>query len=150
MNGRWSQRAQERLAEIRHDFAWLTGDASAAILNANRQVEWWTFAGHRANATLVPALAAGTHSSVAHGSFTLIFAQGVSLTDIEQAILSLRSRGVTEFLPAVDERAIDGLKFADCLPPALALHLLQTRMRDRVGVEHILETPARHVTQPAM
>ncbi|HQU42804.1 MAG: ATP-dependent helicase [Planctomycetia bacterium 21-64-5] len=138
MNGRWSQRAQQRLAEIRHDFAWLKGDASAVVLNPQGQVEWWTFAGHRANATLVPALSQATHSSLTHDSFTLRFAQGVSLTDVEQAILELRSRDIAELMPVVDERAVEWLKFADCLPAELALHILQARMQDPRGVERIV------------
>ncbi len=146
MSGRWSQRAQKRLAEIRHDFAWLTGDASAAMLNSQGQVDWWTFAGQRANATLVPALSQATQSSLTHDSFTLRFAQGVSLTDVEQAILGLRSQGADELLPAVDERAIDGLKFADCLPAPLALHVLQVRMRDDSGSTYVVDQPIRYVS----
>ncbi|MGH7136147.1 MAG: helicase-related protein, partial [Pirellulales bacterium] len=55
MRACWSQRAQQQLAEVRQDFAWLTGDSSAIVLNPQGQAEWWTFAGQRANATLVPA-----------------------------------------------------------------------------------------------
>lgn len=147
MGARWSQRAQERLAEIRQDFAWLTSDASAVVPNAHGQAEWWTFAGHRANATLVPVLSQASHSSLTHDSFTLRFAQGVSLTDVEQAILGLRSRGVVELLPAVDERAVNGLKFYDCLPGELALQLLQMRMRDSHSAKQVVAQPTRFVSQ---
>lgn len=147
MEAPWSQRGQQRLVEIRRDFAWLTTDTSAVIIGPQGQAEWWTFAGQRANATLVAGLSQATRSSLTHDSFTIRFEQGVSLTDVEQAILGLRSQGVAELLPVVDERAIEGLKFADCLPNSLALHLLQARMRDWIGVEHILEKPVRYVTK---
>lgn len=145
-NGRWSQRAQDRLAEVRHDFAWLTSDVLAVVLNAQGQIEWWTFAGHRANATLVPSLSQATHSSLTHDSFTIRFGQGVSLTDVEQAILGLRSQSVTDLLPVVDERAIEGLKFADCLPAPLALDMLQARMREESGAQYVVAQATRYVS----
>ncbi|MGH7138788.1 MAG: hypothetical protein ACREHD_23825, partial [Pirellulales bacterium] len=79
-----------------------------------------------------------THSSLTHDSFTSRFAQGVSLNDVEQAILDLRSQRVADWMPVVDERAIQGLKFADCLPAKLALHALQTRMREDGAVKQLL------------
>ena len=36
--------------------------------------------------------------------------------------------------PTVDERAIEGLKFSECLPQQLALQMLQIRLRDIAAI----------------
>lgn len=145
----WSKRVQDQFTEVRHDFAWLASGDSAVVVNPQGEAEWWTFAGHRANAMLAAGLSQATRSSQTHESFTLTFARGVLLTDAEQAILDLRSREVSELLPTVDERAVKGLKFSDCLPDEVTLHLLQMRMRDTHGAKHVIAEPTRFVSEPA-
>ena len=55
-------------------------------------------------------------SKVSHDSFTLTFESAVKLQDVERAIGAIRQHDVAEMRPAVDEAAIDGLKFSECLP----------------------------------
>ena len=42
----WSQRAQNRLREIRGEYAWLRPEGSVVVVNLDRGTEWWTFAGY--------------------------------------------------------------------------------------------------------
>ena len=42
--------------------------------------------------------------------------------------------------------ALEGMKFSECLPPALAVHVLGMRNRIRIAVEHVLRTPVRLVS----
>jgi ATP-dependent Lhr-like helicase len=46
---------------------------------------------------------------------------------------------------AVDEQAIQGLKFSECLPHDLALNMLQMRLGDPQAMQWVLEQPARFI-----
>jgi hypothetical protein len=48
-------------------------------------------------------------------------------------------------LAAVDEQAIEGLKFSACLPHELALDMLQSRLGDPVSLQWVLNQPVRLV-----
>lgn len=48
-------------------------------------------------------------------------------------------------LPAVDERAVRGLKFGDALPPRLAEATLSARLADLQTAEAVLTEPVRFV-----
>ena len=47
--------------------------------------------------------------------------------------------------PAVNEQAIEGLKFSECLPQELALEMLQERLRDDQSTTSLLKIPVRFV-----
>lgn len=141
----WSQRASDRLGEVRGDYSWLTPGSTVILRGPDGVVAWWTFAGYRANASLAPALAEATHSQVLPNSFSLTFEGNPQLGEIEQAIATLRSWDSDRFRPAVDERAVEGLKFSECLPSELALSTLQARLHDRRGVEHVQRLGTRIV-----
>ena len=66
---------------------------------------------------------------------------------MQQAIEELGARDPATLLPAVSPEALEGMKFSDCLPPALAVHVLGMRMRDPIAVEHVLRTPVRLVSR---
>lgn len=141
----WSQRAQEQLRQLRSECAWLRGDGTVVLSRSDGESEWWTFAGFRANACVVPALAEMTQSQVTYDSFTLRFASLVALADIQRAIESVPNRPADQLLPNVDEAALDGLKFNACLPKELGLHVLQVRTLDRSALELVQQQPVRFV-----
>jgi ATP-dependent Lhr-like helicase len=141
----WSRRAIERLEEIRHEFAYLQSDSSVALLTGGGEAEWWTFGGNRANATLAQALSQETHSKVRHDSFTLTFESAVKLQAVERAIDAIRRQDVAEMRPVVDEGAIEGLKFSECLPVVLAKEMLERRLQDSEATRRVLEERVRVV-----
>jgi ATP-dependent Lhr-like helicase len=141
----WSQRAQDRLRELREEYAWLRPEGSVVVVNPDNGIEWWTFAGHRANASLATAMAQMAQSQTSSDSLTVRFEKNVSFDDIERAIQQLRASDVADILPAIDEAAIEGLKFSACLPLGLALQVLQARTRDPIAVAHALREPVRFV-----
>ena len=143
----WSRRATERLAEIRQEFAWLHADSTVAVQAGSGEAEWWTFGGNRVNATLARALAQDTRSKVNHDSFTLTFESAVKLQDVEQAIVAIRQHDVANMRPAVDEAAIDGLKFSECLPVDLATEMLERRLQEPEVTRRVLEEHVRFVVQ---
>ncbi len=141
----WSQRARERLAQIRNDYEWLSPTDNTILINSDGNVGWWTFAGHGANASLVSALSEATSSRVEHDSFSFTFESRVDASEVQQAIDHLRTRAVNELLPSLDDRAIQGLKFCECLPEDLILTSLRLRLQETRGIEHSLQLRTRTI-----
>jgi len=100
-----------------------------------------------ANATLARELAQETRSGVNHDSFTLTFESAIKLQDVEQAIGVIRQQNISEMRPIVDESAIDGLKFSECLPVDLATEMLERRLQDQESTQKVLEELVRFVVQ---
>ena len=66
---------------------------------------------------------------------------------MRQAVEELGAREPGTLLPAVSPEALEGMKFSDCLPPALAVHVLGMRNRDPMAVEHVLAARVRLVSR---
>ena len=142
---RWSRRATEQMEEIRHEFGWLDSGSTVVLIDQSGEVEWWTFGGTRANATLARALTDATRSRVEHDGFSLTFESRLSLDDIQQAVKEVRSRDVASIRPVIDEDAIEGLKFSECLPNHLAVEMLEQRLSDTESTRKTLEQTERYV-----
>ena len=143
---RWSRRARERLNEVRQDFPWIDGGTSAVVLGTSGEVEWWTFAGARVNGMLAPMLTQLLSQQVSHDDMNVSF-ESAGLQDVEHALGLLRERDVSGMRPVVDEAAIDGLKFSQCLPREIAIELLERRLQDRTATQEILGRDVRFVVQ---
>lgn len=104
-----SARAVARLARVRESFSWV-GEGTA--IEGDR---WWTWAGTRANA----ALAAGLGGR----------ADGLSVV-VDEVLTVADVRAVVPVEPAVDEGALDGLKFSALLPADAAGEVLAERSGD--------------------
>ena len=106
----------------------------------NEGSRWWTWAGTRANASLVAALGvAGVDASSDAESIRSGTAFGVA--EVRRAVDLLA--GDSPPIPRVDEAALDGHKFSAALPPGLASATPAERMTDpdaarRVGAEPII------------
>lgn len=143
----WSRRATERINEIRYEYPWLQTDSSVAVQTGGGETEWWTFGGSRANATLARELSRETRNKVSHNSFTLTFHSSLKLQDVEKAIKTVRMQDVADMYPTVDEAAIDGLKFSECLPKELAIEMLERRLHDTEATRHTLYEDVRSILQ---
>jgi len=144
---RWSQRAVERLGAMRREFPWLQAGSSVVVLGANGETEWWTFGGSRGNAALARQLAQETRSKVDHDSFKLSFTAALKLQDVERAIEAIRQQDAADMRPAVDEAAIEGLKFSECLPIDFAREMLERRLHDPWATREVLSEPVRFLVQ---
>lgn len=51
----------------------------------------------------------------------------------ERAVLGLVAADAGRMAPPVSDSAVEGLKFSECLPPDLAVRVVQTRLSDVVG-----------------
>ena len=141
----WSRRAQEQINSTRFDFPWLARDSSTILNNTEGGLTWWTFAGCRGNATLANELAQVTASRVEHDNFSLTFESTVQFAELQKALNVLRTKPVSEMQPAIDDRAIEGLKFSECLPTSLANEMLGARLRDSMAVKATLALKLRNV-----
>lgn len=142
----WSRRAQEQISTARLEFPWLERDSTTALVDTDGRLAWWTFAGSRGNATLANEIAQVTSSRVEHDSFSLTFESTTQFADLQNAVGELRHRVAEEMRPAVDDRAIEGLKFSECLPITLSHEMLEARLRDSIAVRETLAQNLRSVT----
>jgi ATP-dependent helicase Lhr and Lhr-like helicase len=58
---------------------------------------------------------------------------------------TVRAGDVSRMRAAVDEQAIEGLKFSACVPRELALDMLQSRLSDAPSIAQVLQQPVRFV-----
>ncbi|MFJ3665552.1 DEAD/DEAH box helicase [Streptomyces sp. NPDC090106] len=142
---RLTRRAAARLAEARGTFEDVVHPGGTVVTRrGDSDVRWWTWAGHRANATLAASLPT---VALPH---RLLDDRFVRLRDdVEprtwRAALADAGDGLT--LPSVDPGAVRGLKFAEALPRRLAEATLAARMADLEGARAALEEPTRFLFQ---
>ena len=86
----------------------------------------WTWAGLRANETLLAAL--GPVGEVSADNTSVRLPPGIGAADI-------RAAAVDAALPVVSPEAVAGLKFSAALPVELATATLAERFVDRAGAE---------------
>ncbi|MER5357822.1 DEAD/DEAH box helicase [Streptomyces sp. NPDC002785] len=141
---RLTARATAKLAEARdvHLHAVHPG-GTVVTRHADGDVRWWTWAGHRANATLAASLAsvAVPHRRVSDQWIRLRDDLTHQVWQIARA-----DTGAGLCLPEVDSRAVRGLKFGEALPLRLAEATLAARMTDEESAGMVLTEPARFIT----
>ena len=142
----WSRRSQEQISTTRSQFPWIEVDNTVAVVDAGGRMTWWNFAGSRGNASLANELAQLTTGQVEHDSFSLTFESSTQFAELQNAVGELRTRDVLDLRPAVDDRAIEGLKFSECLPIDLAREMLQARLLDAHAVRVTLAQRLRSIS----
>jgi ATP-dependent Lhr-like helicase len=50
-------------------------------------------------------------------------------------------------LPRVNEEALDGLKFSECLPAEVATEVVRSRIADEQGIADVLGRPTKVVSE---
>jgi hypothetical protein len=71
----------------------------------------------------------------------------VPLEVVQRAIEELRCRDPGTLLPqGVSSQALAGLKFSDCLPQRLAVHVLAMRSQSPLDIAQVLRAPIRLVS----
>jgi ATP-dependent Lhr-like helicase len=94
---------------------------------ADNDLRWWTWAVYRVNATLQATLA-GVADLAARGSDLFIRLRGDLRASSWPSLV--RAVGSRLELPAIDEKAVAGLKFYAALPRPLAVATLAGRLAD--------------------
>lgn len=140
---RLTGRASSRLTEARDRYLGTVHPGGTVITRlADGDVRWWTWAGHRANATLTASL---PYAMAPHGRFD------DQCIRLREDLTPAGWKSVTAdaasalCLPEVDGRAVRGLKFGEALPPRLAVATLAARAADEEGARTVLTEPVRFV-----
>jgi ATP-dependent helicase Lhr and Lhr-like helicase len=141
----WSRRTQERLTELREEHAWVHAAGPTLLSRPPSGIEWWTFAGTRANATLAGELSRLHVGPVDHDALTITLEGAEGLQTIETAVREVGSRDPSSMVPNVAAEALDGLKFSRCLPTELGSATLAARLRDSSAIRAVLSQPMRVV-----
>lgn len=133
-----SKRAASQLAEIRDEHASEVAAHGSVILRAGGETHWCTWAGARANATLIaglPGIADETQRPE-NSRIRLLGPEAVKkLPD------ALDAADWDAVLPAVSPGALDGLKFSEVLPRHLATRTVADRLADRPGARAVASEP---------
>ncbi|GAA1352588.1 DEAD/DEAH box helicase [Streptomyces beijiangensis] len=141
---RLTKRATAKLAEARDAHVHNVHPGGTVVTRrTDGDSRWWTWAGHRANATL----AASLPSVVA--PHRRVNDQWIRLRDDitrESWQIALADTGTGLCLPEVDGHAVRGLKFGEALPPRLAEATLAARTSDEEGATEVLSGQVRFTT----
>ncbi|MER7048862.1 DEAD/DEAH box helicase [Streptomyces jumonjinensis] len=128
---------------------WRTEDAphmahpgGTLVTRLGTDVRWWTWAGHRANATLAATLASIT-DPVQRPTDCWVRLREDLTPDLWRTALEGADGGAALVLPDVDHRAVQGLKFSAALPQRLAVATLAARLADFEGARTVLGEPVR-------
>ncbi|MEV5828484.1 DEAD/DEAH box helicase [Spirillospora sp. NPDC052242] len=138
---RLTRRASAALTAVRDDLAHCVDPGGPVIgRGPSGDLRWWTWAGHRANATLKATLGDLADQTQRITESHLRLRADLRPQTWREAVTTLRGRLVP---PEVDERALHGLKFSAALPRHLAEATLAARLADVEQAEHVLTEPTR-------
>jgi ATP-dependent Lhr-like helicase len=143
---RLTQRATIRLAEARDENLHTVHPGGTVVTrSSDGDIRWWTWAGHRANATLAASLPSVVVPHRRANGEWVRFRDDVITENWQTALADIRM-GLC--LPDVDGHAVRGLKFGEALPPRLAEATLAVRGADEEGAGKVLAEPVCLVTLP--
>jgi ATP-dependent Lhr-like helicase len=138
-----TRRAVNALAEAREDHLDLVHPGGSVIVRAsNGDLRWWTWAGARANLTLIASLGQAADPKQQPNDACLRLNPDLEPRTWAAVREAARDR-IT--LPEVSVRALDGLKFNAALPRHLAERTLSARLADVAGAHTLLGEPTRFV-----
>ena len=131
-----TKRASKGLEDARQEFNWLPPDGTALRSRPDGRVEWWTSRVPRQTRRGRRTCAAGGASVRRHDNFSITFT-AESVVEIARVIGRWTGGDLPTCRPAVEDEALDGLKFSVCLPPHLARLVLERRAEDAGAVEWV-------------
>lgn len=133
-----SKRATAKLQEIRADHFIEVSPRGLVLLRDGADVWWWTWAGARANATLIAGLPGIADDSQRPDNYRVRLRGDEVVDKLTEALKSVDWSNV---LPAVSPAALAGLKFSEVLPRQLAIATIAERLADRLGASAAARDP---------
>jgi ATP-dependent Lhr-like helicase len=139
-----TSRASAKFAELQEEYFWAKAGRTTLVRDGARsRSRWWTFAGARANRALAHSLDQAGVPTMAIDDL------GVGLRG-PVAHAELRDRTARIDLAAVrapiDQRRLDTIKFASCVPDGALEQMLAARDADEAGVRAVLGEPITSAT----
>lgn len=136
-----TRRAHATLADARKAALDLVHPGGTVIMREpSGDVRWWTWAGWHANATLVATMSGIANPAQRIEDFHIRLRSDLTPQTWKAALDGVEERMC---LPAVDGKALDGLKFSDALPRHVAEATLAQRIADLEGARIALAGPFR-------
>lgn len=126
-----SKRAVERLARLRDEESRTVDRGGLVLEPRGARSRLWTWAGRRANETIVGAL--GIAADAASNNPYIDLPAGIGPAEI-------RSADISTALPVISPEAVEGLKFSAALPVELARATLAERFVDRRGALDVVRS----------
>lgn len=109
-----SARAIGLLEQIRAEFDWIAPNATTLIIDADRNVIWWTFAGKLFNAVIASALTEMA-DKISTDNLGISFSHVYNIEELLLKIKSIMAKEHTDLIAPLDEDFIKELKFSECL-----------------------------------
>ncbi|WP_017597364.1 DEAD/DEAH box helicase [Nocardiopsis lucentensis] len=142
---RLTRRAVNALAEAREEHIDLVHPAGSVIVRAaNGDLRWWTWAGARANLTLIASLGNAADPKQQPNDACLRLNADL---DPRTWVAAKKAARESVTLPTVATRALEGLKFNAALPKHLAERTLSARLADVEGARTLLTESTRFIAQ---
>ncbi|WP_053743753.1 DEAD/DEAH box helicase [Streptomyces sp. NRRL WC-3618] len=137
-------RSRGCLTEARHRLLeYVRPTGTLIVREPNGDFRWWTWAGHRANATLAATLGNLADPAQRINDCWIRLSTDLTPTVWKQTVADAASQLC---LPTVHEQALKGLKFSTALPRRLAEATLAARLADLEGAAAVLKEPVRFST----
>ncbi|MFR9777774.1 DEAD/DEAH box helicase [Micromonospora sp. MS34] len=134
-------RAANRLAGLREEFASLVHPGGTLVVrDGDGELRWWTWAGFRANATLISTLSELADPTQRYDDASIRLRPDLSREMLRAGLTDAAGRIC---LPDVNDKALDGLKFGAALPHRLAVATLASRLADVPAAQAVLAEPVR-------
>jgi len=137
-----SRRASSALAEVREELQHRVTTNGTVVERSRGEATWWTWAGTRANATLMAALPGVVDPKQRLGNFGLRLLREDAASDLAGMLGDVDWETA---LPEVNPAAVTRLKFSEALPPDLAARTVARRMADPVGAGATAAEPRSEV-----
>lgn len=134
----WSTRARAAMANIRAEFAYVkSGGHTLAVVRDAGRVNWFNFAGGAANHVISNHLARMSGIPCQANDLAICFSE---CPDANKLVgqLSVLETGQIEEAATFDQRAIEALKFHECLPHSLQQAVLRSRLVDCAVIDAVL------------
>ncbi len=109
-----SARAISLLEQIREEFDWITPNATTLIIDADKNVIWWTFSGKLFNAVIASALT-GMADKISTDNLGISFSHVYNIEELVLKIKSIMAAEHTNLIAPLEEDFIKELKFSECL-----------------------------------
>ncbi|MGK5446044.1 DEAD/DEAH box helicase [Streptomyces radiopugnans] len=136
-----TRRARGALEEARGHFLERVHPGGTLVTrDRDGHLRWWTWAGHRTNATLAATLDGIAVPGQRINDHWIRLREDLTPRAWKEAAADAPDRLC---LPAVDEKAVRGLKFGEALPPRLAEATLAARLADLGSAAAVLAEPVR-------
>jgi len=142
-----TSRSVTRLDALRGQYAHRVANGATVACDDHGRVRWWTFAGARANAVLIGALGEVAPELLDQWTYSNIHISLRSDSSASAVASALRQARDTfgddlgVVVPPVTEQAVKRLKFAELLPPSLAIATLSARSADHCSAATIALRP---------